>query len=627
MLKKIKLWTVLLLVSPIVFAQKSKDKVLLKIDKEKVYASEFDNLFGKNKNLKIQGEAPDINDDIKLFIDYKLKLMEAEELRMDTVPSYLQEVARYRNQLILPYLNDDSLVDSLVLEAYNRSLTEVRASHILVRLKKNSTDTIAAYTKISDIRQSILDGADFSAVAKEKSEDPSAKSNSGDLGYFSVFRMVYPFENAAFSTPNGELSEIFRTQFGYHFLKVMDTRKSMGEMEVAHIMIRDTTSSGTSTIDKVHKELMSGGDFKELAKKYSDDKKSAANGGKLNKFSIGSLPVPFGEISFALTEEEIYSKPFRTAYGWHIVKYLNHYPVGDFESAKEDLTNKTKKDVRSKTLSNPVVLRLRKEYAISINDSAKKEMLDPKFVLVDSLSSWLVTIQKDTLTQKDFLVYTSNRRDKSTVQNFKSFLNQEILEYYKVHLEETDEEFKNIFSEYKNGLLLFDLMKEKIWDAAQNDTIGLKEFYSLNTSNYITPEEFNAVVVRTKNTTGIEALKLLISSADSVQVVQSKVRDMEGVLLKSGGFQRANGIFPENVDLSLGKTSDYQEDGYTVIVKVFSKKDAVQEEYDEIKGKVISDYQNKIQENWIAEIRSKHKVKVYKKTLKKLTSEMDIYSE
>lgn len=627
MLKKIKLWTVLLLVSPIVFAQKSKDKVLLKIDKEKVYASEFDNLFGKNKNLKIQGEAPDINDDIKLFIDYKLKLMEAEELRMDTVPSYLQEVARYRNQLILPYLNDDSLVDSLVLEAYNRSLTEVRASHILVRLKKNSTDTIAAYTKISDIRQSILDGADFSAVAKEKSEDPSAKSNSGDLGYFSVFRMVYPFENAAFSTPKGELSEIFRTQFGYHFLKVMDTRKSMGEMEVAHIMIRDTTSSGTSTIDKVHKELMSGGDFKELAKKYSDDKKSAANGGKLNKFSIGSLPVPFGEISFALTEEDNYSKPFRTPYGWHIVKYLNHYPVRDFESAKEDLTNKTKKDVRSKTLSNPVVLRLRKEYAISINDLAKKEMLDPKFVLVDSLSSWLVMIQKDTLTQKDFLVYTSNRRDKSAVQNFKSFLDQEILEYYKVHLEETDEEFKNLFSEYKNGLLLFDLMKEKIWDAAQNDTIGLKEFYSLNTSNYISPEEFNAVVVRTKNTTGIEALKLLISSADSVQVVQSKVRDMEGVLLKSGGFQRANGIFPANVDLSLGKTSNYQEDGYTVIVKVFSKKDAVQEEYDEIKGKVISDYQNKIQENWIAEIRSKHKVKVYKKTLKKLTSEMDIYSE
>lgn len=627
MIKKIKTIAFFLLVSSITVAQKSKDKVVLKIDKKPVYKSEFVRLFGKNENLKIQGQSPSIDDDIQLFVDYKLKLIEAKELQMDTVFTYVEEVARYRNQLVLPYLNDDSLIDSIVKEAYDRSLSEVRASHILIRVDKNATDTVAAYEKVTAIRNSILEGADFDKIAKEKSEDPSAKTNAGDLGYFSVFRMVYAFENAAFNTPKGEVSEVFRTQFGYHFLKVTDTRKSLGEMEVAHIMLRDTTAVGASTINKVHKELLAGGDFEELAKKYSDDKRSSANGGKLNKFSIGSLPPPFGEISFALTEDDKYSKPFRTAYGWHITKYINYYPVGSFEDSKKELLQKTKKGVRSKTLSNPVALRLKKEYAISINKEAKKDFENPSFIVKDSLNTWLITIQNDTLTQKDFSNYTMNRRDKTALQNFDSYLDQEVLEYYKVHLEETDEDFKNLFEEYKNGLLLFDLMKEKIWDAAQNDTIGLEKYYELNKVEYVKQKTFNAVVVSSKNTEELEALKEFVSQADSIAIVESKVQSLENVLLKSGDFEKDNSVFPENVDLTTGTISVYQEKGYNIIVKVFSNEDSVQQEFEDIKGKVISDYQNHIQETWLSELRAKHKIKIYKRRVKKLASEMKMYGE
>lgn len=627
MLKRVKFIAFFLLIGMTSIAQKNKGKVLLKIDNEKIYSSEFERLFGKNKNLKVQGESADIDSDIQLFIDYKLKLIEAKELQMDTVSSYVKEVARYRNQLVLPYLNDDSLIDSMVNEAYERSLKEIKASHILIRLNKDATDTIAAYEKIAAIRKSIVEGADFDTVAKEKSEDPSARKNAGNLGYFSVFRMVYPFESAAYNTDKGEVSEIFRSQFGYHILKVVDVRKSMGEMEVAHIMIRDTTASGTSTINKVYKEIVAGGNFEELAKKYSDDKRSSSNGGKLQRFSMGALPAPFGEISFALTEENIYSEPFRTAYGWHIVKYINHYPVSSFEDSEKELFQKTKKDGRSKTLSNPVVLRLKKEYTISINEDAKKDFENPKFVVVDSLNTWLITIENDTLMQKDFSLYNMNRRDKSAMQNFNPFLDQEILDYYKVHLEETDEEFKNLFQEYKNGLLLFDLMKEKIWDAAQNDTIGLENYYSENKKDYIKPESFDVAVVSTKDSSQVASLKEFISVSDSINVIESKVQAMENVLLKSGDFERNNGIFPENSILEVGETTFYKDNGYSVIVKVFSKTDAIQEEFEDIKGKVISDYQNEIQENWLSDLRSKHKIKVYKRTVKKLASEMEIYSE
>ena len=627
MIKEIKTIAFFLLLSVVVVAQKSKDKVVLKIDKNSVYKSEFVRLFGRNNNLKIQGDIASIDDDIQLFVDYKLKLLEAKELQMDTIPYYIEEVARYKNQLMLPYLNDDSLIDSIVQQAYDRSLTEIRASHILVLVDKNSIDTIAAYKKIVAIRNTIVDGADFDAVAKEKSDDPSAKKNAGDLGYFSVFRMVYAFENAAFNTSKGDVSEIFRTQFGYHFLKVTDTRKSLGEMEVAHIMIKDKTSAGESTIKKVHKELVDGGDFEELAKKYSDDKRTSSNGGKLNRFNIGALPPPFGKISFALTAENMYSEPFRTQYGWHITKYINYYPVGSFEDSKKDLLQKTKKDSRSKTLSNPVVLRLKKEYTITVNEEAKTAFENPSFVLNDSLDTWLITIQNDTLTQKDFSKYIANRRDKNTRRNFDLYLDQEVLEYYKEHLEETDEEFKNLFGEYKNGLLLFDLMKEKIWDAAQNDTIGLQQFFELNKTEYVKQETFNAVVISSKNIEKFEGLKEFVTKSDSIFLVEAKVQTLKNVLLKSGDFEKDNSIFPKNVDLTTGITSVYQENGYNIIVKVFSKTDIIQQEFKDVKGKVISDYQNDIQERWLSELRAKHKIKIYQRTVKKLASEMEMYNE
>lgn len=627
MLKKIKLISFFMLLSLVTFAQKNKDNVLLKIDKKPVYESEFIRLFGKNKNLKIEGETPSVKDDIQLFIDYKLKLIEAKNLQMDTVTSYIKEVARYRNQLVLPYLNDDSLIDSLVREAYQRSLKEVKARHILIKVAGDSKDTVAAYQKISELRARVLAGEDFTALAKKNSEDPSAKVNGGDLGFFSVFKMVYPFENAAFNTAKGEVSEVFRSQFGYHILQVDDIRDSMGEVEVAHIMIRDTTSVGTSTIDKVYREILSGGDFEALAKKYSDDKRSAVNGGKMSKFTIGAVPVPFGDVSFSLSEENEYSTPFKTAYGWHIVRFINQYPVGSFEDSKEKLLEKTKRDSRSKTLSNPVVLRLKKEYTIEVNEDAKKDFENPKFNPTDSLNNWLVKIENDTLTQIDFSKYTKNRRDKQPIAIFDAFLDSEILEYYKEHLEETDEDFKNLFEEYRNGLLLFDLMKVKIWDAAQNDSIGIKNFYDTHINDYKKPETYKSIVVSTKDKNEAATLFSYIDKESSIDSIQTKLKSNKNVLVKSGDFEKDNSIFPKGVTLAPNTTTSYEEDGYFIIVKITSKEVSFIQEFEDVKGKVISDFQNEIQENWMQELRAKHKVKIYKRRVKKAASKMGIYSE
>jgi peptidyl-prolyl cis-trans isomerase SurA len=616
-----------MLLSLATFAQKNKDNVILKIDKKPVYESEFLRLFGKNKNLKINGETPSVDDDIQLFIDYKLKLIEAKELQMDTVPSYVEEVSKYRGQLVLPYLNDNSLIDSIVREAYQRSLKEIKARHILIKVTAGSKDTIAAYEKISKIRNQILAGESFTELAKINSEDPSAKKNGGDLGFFSVFKMVYAFENAAYTTPVGDVSEVFRSQFGYHILQVDAIRDYMGEIEVAHIMIRDTTKTGASTIDKVYREIVGGGDFEVLAKKYSDDKRSATKGGKLSKFTIGAVPVPFGEISFSLNEVKEYSTPFRTDYGWHIVRYIKHYPVGSFEDTEKQLMEKTKRDVRSKTLSNPVVLRLKKEYTIEINEASKKDFESLNFKMVDSLDIWLVKIENDTLTQKDFSAFISQTKDKKSLEIFDTFLDEEILSYYKEHLEETDEDFKNLFKEYKNGLLLFDLMKLKIWDAAQNDSIGIQNFYATHKDRYIKPETFKTVVVSTKDKEEAASLYEYIKESASIDSIQDKLASKEHVLVKSGNFEKDNSIFPKEVRLEINTTNTYEEEGYFITVKILTNEAAVLQEFEDVKGKVISDFQNEIQDNWMEELRAKHTIKIYKRRVKKVASKMGIYSE
>lgn len=493
-MKKLVLLVVLCLVNS-VFAQK-KDKELLRIDGEVTTVSDFKRVYEKNLDAIDNEEAKDVKKNLELFINYKLKVKEAYNIKLDTLPSYVKEMEGYKNQLSAPYLQDSVYINKLVKNAYFRTKNEVKAKHILIRTPKIATpkDTLIAYNKIVEIRNRILNGEAFEAVAEETSEDPSArddnkrkrKGNKGNLGYFSAFKMVYPFEEAAYTTKVGEVSKPFRTRFGYHILKVDSLRPSKGEVEVAHILLTKETKNAKTLIDSIYNQLEKDVQFKALARKFSNDTGSRSKGGKLRKFGTGVMVKPFEDVAFRLEKEGEYSKPFQTRFGWHIVQLIKKHPVESFDKLERELKNKVKSGDRAQLSEKAVINKLKKKYSISENEKAKEIFNHKKIrtLAKDSLQSVILSINNKKIKQEAFVSYIKNRKNKPVFELYKDFKDQEILTYYKDNLEKTEPEFANTLQEYKDGLLLFELMQRKIWEKSSKDTLGLKKHYTTNISKY-----------------------------------------------------------------------------------------------------------------------------------------------
>ncbi|TDQ29810.1 peptidyl-prolyl cis-trans isomerase SurA [Tenacibaculum caenipelagi] len=456
--------------------------------------SEFKQVYEKNLPIVEDKESKDIDNYLELFINYKLKVKEAYDLKLDTVKAYQQEFEGYKQQLIAPYLYDEETLNELVQQAYNRTRKEVKASHVLIRYPSNgiAVDTLFLLEKITRIRQRIVSGEDFDVVAREVSEDPSARVNGGNLGYFSAFAMLYPLEEAAYKTQLGEISEPFKTKFGVHILKVTGIRQSRGEFDVAHILVKNSTKSRLK-IDSIYQKLQSGASFEEMAIKYSDDFGSAKVGGKLPRFGTGEMVEEFENSVRSLTKEGEYSKPFKTKYGWHIVKLLKNYPVASFEEMQDELRRKVKRSKRA-SISNQIVLKkLKEKYQIKEYPKALEIFTKNKREAVkeNELNAVVLSINEKKFLQKDFLKYIKLKKQASIQRLFEEFKNIELVNYFKEQLANTDPVYKSTLQEYREGLLLFDLMQEKIWNKASQDTLGVKAYYRSNQVKY--GKEFDKV--------------------------------------------------------------------------------------------------------------------------------------
>lgn len=620
--------------------------VLLSVVDEKVSTKEFMKLYNKNLDLVKDESQKELDNYLQLFIDYKLKLKEAKRLGFDEDATYKREFQNYKKQLTKNYINDNEVTDAIVKEAYDRSLYDVKASHILILNDPQVEDTLVAYNQLLEYRK-VLENEGFEG-AKSKYHD-GKKVLVEDLGYFSVFKMVYDFESMAYNTKPGEVSMPFKTQFGYHVVRIDEKRPSKGKVTVAHIMVsnkqKDTTLNIKERIDDVYKKVLKGESFDALAKQFSDDKSSARVGGKLRPFKSGNLSsIEFENAAFGLENVGDITKPIKSDFGWHIIKLLKKEPVLPYEEMKSTLENQVKRDARSKLINSVMVKKLEIQYAIEKNTQAKQYFrpiledgyLAGKFELPKEYNGTVpvVKVNDVTFTNNDFLqhlkaVQRKYMRQKMSVKNildaeFQTFYENSVLKFREENLVNENEEFSDILDEYKNGLLLFTLMEKEIWNKASKDSLGLKNYYNENSDNYTWEERIKATIISTKSEKDAKRIRLLINASDSIESLEKQLKEnnVDKYIFTNGVFERSNIKIPSNLEFKQGVSEIYEHNESFHVYVIDEVMPSGQKTFKEARGSIVNDFQNKFEKDWLQDLRNRFNVTINEKVFEELKKQL-----
>lgn len=718
----------------------NKNLTLITIDGTTVPTDEFLYVYSKNNfNSDSAFNQKDVKEYLDLYINFKLKVKEAEEKGIHETEEFKEELEGYRKQLAKPYLTESDVTADLIREAYERLKTEINAAHILLNVSANASpeDTLRIYNKIVEIRERALGGEDFSTLAREFSQDPSAKDNGGNLGYFTALQMVYPFEDAAYETDEGSISAPVKTRFGYHIIKVLDKRPSQGKVKVSHIMVRatqgispDDSIAAKNKIYEIYNQLKKGADWFELATQYSDDISSKASGGELPWFGTGNMIPEFEAVAFSLKEKGDYSEPMKTAYGWHIIKLDDKQGLEPFEEMESTLEMKVSKDSRAELNKVALIRRLKDENNfVEFSEIVEKVKEDIDSTIV--LGKWsytsenqllpekLFSIQEKPYLVKDFYDYAAARQSEQRSMSksqyldliYEDFVDEELLAYEEEHLEEKYKDYKMLLKEYRDGILLFELMDNKVWSKAVEDTVGLRNFFQDNLSEYQWQERVAGAVISTSSATIMDSVRFyadkeyygigksfrLNTSSASDFIVQNKsVLDSLAKLLLDNDQLKANvhlqeksaeghhiseylaesgvdekriiflsdnittnlglievmstskswlekhfnnknalllqveeGIF-ERDDLPVLSEIEWAEGNYSLnyegkyyYIIIDEKIPASQKEFENIRGQVISDYQNHLEKEWVSDLRARYDVKINESAFKNVLEQLE----
>ncbi|MEN8155940.1 MAG: peptidylprolyl isomerase [Bacteroidota bacterium] len=633
------------------FSQESP--VLMTIADEDVTLAEFERIYKKNNNdNSLNKQTPE--EYLELFINFKLKVKEAEALGMDTTSKFINELAGYRDQLAKPYLADEETREEMMKEAYERSKTDINASHILIRLPSNATpeDTLAAYEKIVAIRDRIVGGESFETVARATSDDGSVSRNGGNLGYFTVFSMIYEFENVAYNTPIGKVSLPFRTSYGYHILNVHDRRPARGQVKVAHIFVRTPEemteaqkSVASAKAQMIYDSLQAGVDFAHLARTYSEDPNSAKNGGEMPWFGSGRMIPVFENAAFSIENKGDFAEPFKSFYGWHIVKLLDKKGIGTYEEMKPDLQEKANRGDRRKYQSVKYVNKLKTEYGFTefpeglelVYNNTDTTLLEGAWSggELTGNSTPIMKIGKRTVTTGDFVKYVTEKQGKGKSGHVQSYVNQlydeftkeSVIGYEDSMLAEKYPEFRYIYEEYHDGILLFDIMDQKVWSKAVSDTLGLEGFHKNHKKDYMWQQRSDAIVITCGEDADMEGVrkaykKILKGKRDEADLNSEFCTNdtvdcisLEKILVEEGENELVDAMKGQT---GLGPVVKGEDSNSFVILRKMTSPEP--KALDEARGQITSDYQDYLEKAWIEGLKQKYPVEVDKALLSRIKS-------
>jgi peptidyl-prolyl cis-trans isomerase SurA len=625
--------------------------IVFTVGQDTVWGAEFERVYSKNNKKKgVKPSLEELQEYQDLYVKFKLKVMEAYSQGMDTNTQFIKELAGYRKQLAQPYLTDKEVTEKLMREAYERMQWEVDASNLMIHLNSLLTgkDTVAVYNRISNWKKQINNGADFSQLAADSSTDEYGRKYRGHLGYFTAFGMIYPFENQAYNTPVGQVSEPFRTQFGYHLLKVNAKRPARGEVHLAHILIRVNNESEVEDkklkIDAIYERLKKGESWDDLVLQFSEDFElsNRNRGGDLNwvKSIGGNVPNNVREAAFAIPRNGDFSEPIKSEMGWHILKRLDHRGLKSFEESEDLIKFKISRDSRSELNREAVLNRVKKEnkfvevpgsldkYIASLDSTFLLNIWEPTETQVGNTP--LFTINGRPYTYQAFtgMLYDIPQMDRNadipTIVKtlYHEFVVKSNLGYEEEILETKYDDFKYLMQEYRDGILLFELTNEMVWAKASQDTTGLKEFFEANRDKY---QWKDRLVYRTYHCstkkTAKKVKKMIRKKADDTSIL-AKMNKIDPLAVRIDQKVTEKGSDSLVDALDWNKSFQVMKDGSKNIIYVVKDQmlNAGPKKMQETLGPVTSDYQDKLESEWIAELKEKYPVKINDGALNNLFS-------
>lgn len=595
---------------------------------------------------------------LDLYSLFRMKVKEAELQKVDTMMSIQSELDNFRKQLAKNYFTDEKVNEQLVKEAYDRMQQDVRVAHILLMSSPMamSKDTVAPYQKIDSIYNAVTKGgADFSAMAKKYSQDQGSAAAGGDMGYITALQTVYEFENAAYNTPVGKVSKPFRTRFGYHIVKVLDKRGAIGKVQVQQILLNTTASAGADAESKAKAEvkaifaaLKKGTSFDDLVDKYSDDKFSKSNNGILDPFGVGQMVPEFEKAAISLKKPgDVYPEAIKTDYGYHIIKLVKRETIKPYDSLKENIEKRVARDSRADIAREVFFEGVKKknnykEYPANVDEVTQKLLQLPdtsadggNFTIdaLGTLNKPVFEINGQKYLQSDMMGYAVSITRGKIVGSKERFMNDLFKHYSRTVVQDVEEhnlvqdnpEFRAQMQEYRDGIMLFELMNNNVWGKASKDTTGLETFYKNNKQNYKWGAGYRGVVYKFKNEAamkaGLKAMKKNSFTDEDVMKAVNNDKMPDGVTIERGYFEFAKDKRFSQSEIVKGKpsTAKKNDDGSYLVAfaeDVFAN--GTTKTLDEARGYVVADYQDFLEKKWNKELRAKYPVKVNDKVFKGL---------
>ncbi len=582
------------------------------IDGSPISAAELKYAFSKNRQEGESVTLDSLASYLEVYINFKLKVQEAYKREIDQSDQFQEELNGYLSQLKKPYLEGFDKKEELANEAYERMQWQVNASHILIKVDTDAspTDTLVAFQTLDSLRTRINSQSEFEEAAKKYSQDGSAR-NGGKLGWFTVFSMVYPFESAAYETPKGQVSEVVRSQFGYHIVFVNDRRKAIGKVQTSHIFFSNRLRSDADcerlamgAIDS----LKAGKDWNEIAKELSDDTQTKMKGGALPFAGLRQLPDDFLTAAYELEIGEI-SPPVKTEYGWHVIRLDQIQAIPELGRIQSQIEDQIKRSGRNQLSTEAVIKKLKKDYQYREASEISS--------IIDNFEGdiELFSISEKSFSLNDYKFYkASNPRS-----SFKEFADRALIKYADSIAPFDYPEYGFLMKEYEEGLLLFEIMQAEVWNKAVEDSVGQVSYYENNLENYTSPKRFN-----------IYEVSSLIGQQDSV-LTSFQVTDTEELLrtLEKGTTEELKIVKRRREASELAsfegfksqRGSVFKKDGLLIVID--KEVPAGYFELDEIRGRVISDYQEELDSEFITALRDQAKIKISRSSLKKLLNELD----